>query len=714
MVSSLNDSVDVLEPVDGGEEFVIKHIGRLNMNFTQAYNTQEIVGRYYGAIFPLFKDTLYPLFRMAYLENEVVTLLINVYHQGRFKATITSKIFYENEELMILSDVDQKSVSSEFEDYQYLFDDTAELDHYAGINSNNYLVSYNVEEQEYSWSKKMYDLLEIEEAPGDYKDNILRDFILPEDLAYMRKKYKEITPYTPEVEYNFRIRTSSGDIKYINCNAFAVYDKNNYLQKIFYFFKDITTDNIDSQNLEVLKGNLYILQKLSQSTFYYKNALGHYNWTSNIANILESEDYESSNDKDIIEQLVMDDDKELFKNFVKSLSSDNPSVNFKIRILSKKGNIKHLNLFLRNNYDEYGNLMSYNMFVYDITDLENIQGDKNSLLNAFNSIDSNLKTGIIYEDAKGNLKVSNMFKDIIGVYRNWQLGGREQFINNIINKHHYLRRYNSFLRKETDEIHFLIYYKFNNYDDDIRIFEYFLKRNNGSVSGYIRDITDVKDKEMELKKLNNQKSMLIKEIHHRVKNNLQVLNSLLNLEERFYRNKPDQIIDATRKRISAMALIHELTYNSHNLETVNLKKYFDVYDENMYTIFHDDEIIMDNDIDKDINFHIRMVTPLVLIINEFTSNSIKYAFNYEDEEKENVISKKIRIKDDVCIVEYRDNGVGLPEGYDIHNSDGLGWTIINSLVRQLNGELEEIESEGIGFRLTFPMGYDELKLEEKV
>lgn len=710
-IESIDESVDILEPVNDGEEFIIKHIGNFNREFTKCPDSSCAVGRYYGDVYPLFKNTLYKYLKKALNDGGVLKLHVDIFHRGKHEGCIDTRIFYENEEIMILYDFNNTQNNNK--DYIYSFKENNVIEEYMDIQSDNYVVSYDATEGTYNWSKKMYDLLEIEKSEGDSKRNIIENFIFKDDLELLRKKYGEVTPTNPELEYNFRIRTFNNNVKYINCSAFAVYDNYNNLQKIFYFFKDITNDMILSKNLDVLRSNLDILQRLSKSAFFFKDADGNYKWTSNICNILECGDSSIATDGNVIEELVIEDDKESFRQFVKGLNFENPTANFKSRILTRMGNLKYLNIFLRNNYNSKGELKSVNMYVYDITNIETIQSDKNNLLNAFNSIDYNLKTGIIYEDSLGKLKVSKMFYNIIGVYKNWECGGRESFVNNIINKQTYLDKFEALMNNEVDEIHLLLYYRFDGYDDDIRIFEYFLRRNNGVLGGYIRDISQTKDNEMELKKLSNQKSMLIKEIHHRVKNNLQVLSSLLNLEERFYRNDPDKIIDATKKRINSMALIHELTYNSSTLETVNLKKYFNIYDSEMGTIFNRNEIVMDNQIEENIDLHIKTVTPLILIVNEFTSNSIKYAFDYKDD-KNHVISKIIRVKDNNCILDYKDNGVGLPEGYDIYNSTGLGWTIINSLVNQLNGNMEEIESEGIGFRITFPLEQDKMILEENL
>ena len=702
-INSINDSVDVLEPVKNGKEFIIKRAGIILKNFTKHFINDDIVGRYFGDIYPKLKEVYYPHYKEIYDTKIPKEFNIKVLFNENIHI-IHQKIVYENGELLIISK------NNPYSDDNDIYEEATNLsDNYL---NENYIIVYNVKENKYSWSKRLYELLEIEPKEEDAYRNILIEHIVEGDVDIIKENLSKLTPNNPEVEYTFRVSTKSNNIKFLTCAAFAVFDRNHTLRMLIYFFKDMTIDKITYDNLNLLEENLEILEDISNSAILYKDASGKYCWTSNIYNIIECDDCEDEKEcmtcsKDSIElytlvtDLVIDEDKHLLKKFRGILTVNNPSAVLKLRITTKKGNLKYLELILRDNFDDDGNVVSRNMFVYDITDVENIMTDNSNILNAFNSVDYNLKTGIIFEDSQGDLRVSKMFKDIVGIYIGWPDGGRELFIKNLINQKFFSDQYNKFLNNEVDELNITVYYKYDGKEDQIKVLEYYVQRIDDKVSGYLRDITQTKENQIKLKTLNTQKSLLIKEIHHRVKNNLQVLSSLLNLEEKFYKNNSDQILDITKKRIRSMALIHELTYKSDSLEKANVKTYFDIYDSEMKLLF-DKDIEIDNQIDSNINLHIRTMTPLVLIINEFTSNSVKYAFNKKENAK-NIISKKIYIKDDNYVIEYRDNGVGLPDGFNIHESTGLGWTIIKSLINQLNGNLEEIESEGVGFKITIPI-----------
>lgn len=133
--------------------------------------------------------------------------------------------------------------------------------------------------------------------------------------------------------------------------------------------------------------------------------------------------------------------------------------------------------------------------------------------------------------------------------------------------------------------------------------------------------------------------MLLKEVHHRVKNNLQIIASYMNLEEKFYGDDYKRIVDDTRMRIESLALIHETIYNETEMDVMNIKGFSNAFDNHLKNISHH-EIEFISDID-DINLPINLVNPLVLLTNELTTNSIKYDFTENDEEK--IIHKTIKI-----------------------------------------------------------------------
>ena len=271
---------------------------------------------------------------------------------------------------------------------------------------------------------------------------------------------------------------------------------------------------------------------------------------------------------------------------------------------------------------------------------------------------------------------------------------------------------------EINELNEILTYKVNGDENNLKICELFIERfrygNNEHSIGFLTDITTMKKKQEELIQSNANKNILIKEVHHRVKNNLQVLNSFLNLERRAYKNNPNQILDNMQARLSSLALLHEKTYNTNDFLNINLKNYLEDQDNTLQGLFSAKNINFESEIDENIHLSIEIITPLLLIVDELTMNAIKHAFPDPDMENKTIHKEIQFIDDDTCEFILKDNGVGLesPEQLINHN---LGWEIVKSLTKQLDGTIEIMDCEvGTGFRIVFPTKFkDSLDNENK-
>jgi PAS domain S-box-containing protein len=239
---------------------------------------------------------------------------------------------------------------------------------------------------------------------------------------------------------------------------------------------------------------------------------------------------------------------------------------------------------------------------------------------------------------------------------------------------------------------------------DILIYGKFFTTNTEGVEtfiGYVQDITD-KIKIDKLEEELDEKEVLLKEVHHRIQNNLQIILSLLKLDTRYNPNNPDEIIDSTQARIRTMSLIHEQIYQSSDLSHVNIKEYLNNQVINLFDFYNV----------KNINFTINVAnteigmeyaTPIALILNEMILNTIKYAFpNHEEDTEGNIEIDLQKIGNTIRLI-YTDDGIGLPENININSSTTLGFTIINDLVKQLEGKFNKLECQGTGYLIEFRM-----------
>lgn len=208
-----------------------------------------------------------------------------------------------------------------------------------------------------------------------------------------------------------------------------------------------------------------------------------------------------------------------------------------------------------------------------------------------------------------------------------------------------------------------------------------------------------------------EKERLLKELHHRVKNNMQIIISMLRLQTI---NETDpkilQFVRDSKSRIDSMALVHEMLYSSDGFEFTNLKKYVDFLQRSIFMSYAPPK----HDIDADLNinealfFNIDKMIPLGLIINELFSNSLKHAFP----EKEGEIVLKAHTNEaNLCCLTYSDNGIGLPDGFDVDKAESLGMQLLIMLTDQIDGEitigpLDEKSEHRKGLHVTIVLSND--------
>jgi PAS domain S-box-containing protein len=206
--------------------------------------------------------------------------------------------------------------------------------------------------------------------------------------------------------------------------------------------------------------------------------------------------------------------------------------------------------------------------------------------------------------------------------------------------------------------------------------------------------------EEKVRKSLNEKEILLKEVHHRVKNNMQIISSLLNIKSDDFENEKDkEIIDECQNRIRTISLVYEKLYQSEDFSCIDLEDYlidFVSIIKNAYTV-------SDSRIDiiikaKDIYLSLDRAITIIQILNEFFSNSLKYAF---PEKRSGEIIIEFTCNDGTYTMMYSDNGVGLPEGIDMRKTESFGLKLAYELIRNVNGTFKYDSSDGLKYCITF-------------
>ena len=223
--------------------------------------------------------------------------------------------------------------------------------------------------------------------------------------------------------------------------------------------------------------------------------------------------------------------------------------------------------------------------------------------------------------------------------------------------------------------------------------------------GMYIDITEEKDYEKRISTSLKEKKVLLKEIHHRVKNNLAIVSGLLQLQM-YESDDPviHDILEESERRIQTMALIHEKLYNSDRLGQISCDSYIgDLVEAIRHTIGSDQEVEVVIDI-EDIELDMDRAVPFALLVNEVVTNSLKHAFDGEDN---NQISIRIFKEDDDIHARISDNGKGLPDDLAPEKSDTLGMNLIDNFSRQLDAEWKIGSDEGTCLTLQFAAGEEQ-------
>jgi two-component sensor histidine kinase len=203
----------------------------------------------------------------------------------------------------------------------------------------------------------------------------------------------------------------------------------------------------------------------------------------------------------------------------------------------------------------------------------------------------------------------------------------------------------------------------------------------------------------------SEKEVLLKEIHHRVKNNLQVISSLLYLSSKKIKDKSVQdMFKESQNRVKSIALVHERLYQSKDLGKIDFKEYVTRLTDDLFRSYAVNQSVIKLIITiNNIFISIDTAVPCGLIINEIISNSLKYAFP-ESEELNKSCEIKIEFERDEnneSLLSISDNGIGLPPGMDIRKTKSLGLQLVDTLIDQLEGTLEIDLNSGTKYRFKF-------------
>lgn len=210
-------------------------------------------------------------------------------------------------------------------------------------------------------------------------------------------------------------------------------------------------------------------------------------------------------------------------------------------------------------------------------------------------------------------------------------------------------------------------------------------------------------KEAKAKQIITQQKSLVenlqKELHHRIKNNLAIINSFIDVtKEEFNQPQLENKLTELQNRIDSINQVHEQLYTNKDVTNLNLKSYIDVLANNVQHTFNNYNVTIEKNIANDITVHADKSFPIGLIINEFLTNSFKYAFTNNN----GLIQILLNETKDAIELHLKDNGKGLPNDFNIKTTSSFGLRIIRLLTKQLNGTFDIKNNNGVQVNIMFP------------
>ena len=567
---------------------------------------------------------------------------------------------------------------------------------------NSNVIMYTFKNGVYSFSPEVYDILELN--PEDYPLNtdILKEFATNEQREKFIKLLHELSPDNSRTQLKVDIKNPKGKVKILECFVEAQFDNNDNFNGFITFIHDITEETLAKNSAMKLESSLNSISEFSKIVISsYEN--GEYKWTPEIYNILKINPEDYGNDVNLIAKFAYPEALKKYEKAYKEFTPENNTFSDIIKVNDSEGELKYLNSKIVIDFDNNNEIKSENVFLEDVTE-ETLA--KNSAIELQESLETIQNTSkiVIITVKDGEYKYTDGIYDMLEINPG-DYPSNEALINKFLiseDKYKYeeeIKRfspenpqYHNIVTVKTPKgnIKVLEGYIVAKYDDDK--FDKFVS--------FVHEITETVKRERELEQLSEDRKILLQEVHHRVKNNLQIITSFLNLESRFNKDKPEYVIEQTRNRINTMALLHEEIYQSPSVSNINLEHFLTTGMNNLFGLYTKGNINLHLNIEP-VMVDIDVGIPLGLLINEVALNTIKYAFPKQEDCNFYINLKTL---ENHIIIKIWDDGVGLPENMDISTSNGLGFIIIRNLTQQLEAELTILEDvQGFGIQLKIPI-----------
>jgi PAS domain S-box-containing protein len=571
------------------------------------------------------------------------------------------------------------------------------------------------------WSEEMYRIYMCNptKLAPNYIDFI--NYINPDECENISSVIKNAIDEKP-FNVDFRITLNNGKERSVHMQCETIFDEKHDPIKIRGIVQDITERKKMEEKLRESEEKYRNIVETTNEGISLNDGKGLLTYVNNKMAKMLGYYVDEIIGKNILDFVVDIDDSVVTNSVQKQLQDDVQSYDFKL--LRKDGSPLWVFVNIKSFFDHNGKFIgSLNMFT-DVNERKLAEEKIHESEEKYRNIVETANEGIVVINKEATITFANKRMEEMLGYDCQQCTGKQiwDFLSEESKAIVKLKLENRWLGKE-DSYELKLIKKDGNLLW-VLVNSKGLFDKNGDYLSTLCMVTDITKRKEAEQTLANFEIAREKEIHHRIKNNFQIVSSLLDIQTNKFSCRNDikelEVIDAFKEcqsRVITMALIHEELYRGSRLENINFSEYIEKLSENLLVTYRlgNKDIKINRDLENDIFLDIDTAIPLGTLINELVTNSFKHAFIGKDKgkiwinlhrEREDFINiseeencedaKSTRI-----ILSVSDNGVGIPKNLDIENLDSLGLQLVTSLVDQLKGELEIKSKKGTEFIMRF-------------
>ena len=481
------------------------------------------------------------------------------------------------------------------------------------------------------------------------------------------------------------------------CNAYRPTESPS---QVCVIFEDITGRNLSEKKLEAA-------QEVAKIGFWNLDLTDmKLEWSKGLKTIFELSPDDPTPTFDEFWNFVFHEDKEFVDEQVKNqmVPNSKPSINYVYRIITKNGNIKYLEHTGRQSVNNEGKLIELYGSIQDITDNKRVNKELKESEERFRVVFERSTLGKALTSPDGRLiKINQAFANILGYT-----------IEEIQNFNFAEITHPDDLAKSQESIRCLLANEKNSYRIEKRyihkngnaiwvdVSTTLLRDKDGSPLYFITSIADITGRkriEEDLRNLLNEKEIILKEVHHRIKNNMNIILSLLALQANEQEDPAiKKILQDASGNVRSMSVLYDKLYRSETINEISVKEYLSHLINEIVSVFPQKGAVKIKTQIDDIILGPQILSPIGIIINELITNAMNYAFT---DHNAGIISVKASKKENLITLIFEDNGIGLPESVSLENSSGFGLNLVGMLAKQLNGSVTIEKQKGTRFILEF-------------